>query len=483
MAELVNAMGDGALDRILSELEVNLGENARMARTMADNVGGDLKSLRSAWEEIGISIADTNDGPLRDLIQSITGVLRGVGDWIKANPELAGTIAKVAAGLIAVATVGGALTMMLASILGPIVMVRYALSLMAIHAGGLGTALGWIAKTALPAVLGAFKALGAALLAHPVIAIVAALAAAAIYVWRNWESIGPRFAALWQGIREGLGAAWEGIKAAFEGGIAGVTRLLLDWSPLGLLWRAISQALGALGVELPTTLSDLGDAIIDGMISGITGALGRLRDAITGMGGSIIGWFKETLGINSPSRIFAEFGGNLLDGLINGIDEKWQALKDAIGNTAGAVTNWFKEKLGINSPSKVFAELGGHTMEGYQQGLERSERGPLGQVADFAKRLALAGAGLALGGASAAAGTLDAGRIVDVPIDTRPPLSAAAGAAGITIHGGINIEINAAPGMDEQALARYVNAEVQRALERAARDAAARQRSAFHDID
>ena len=483
MAELVNAMGEGQLDEILRALGDNYGENAQMASTMADSIAGDLKNLRSAWEEVGISITDTNDGPLRDLVQSVTGALRWIAEWIKANPELASTIAKVAGGLILLTTVGGALTMMLASILGPFVIMRHALTMIGIRSMGLGKAFAWLAKAALPALVAAFKAMGAAVLANPILAVVAALAMAGLYVWQNWETLGPKFAALWQGIREGLGAAWEGIKAAFEGGIAGVTRLLIDWSPLGILWRGISTALGALGVELPTTLSDLGGAIIDGMISGITGALGRLREAVTGMGGSVIGWFKETLGINSPSRIFAEFGGNLLEGLVNGIDEKWQALKDAIGNTAGAVTNWFKERLGINSPSRVFAELGGHTMDGYQQGLERSERGPLGELADFAKRLTLAGAGFALGGASAAAGTLDAGRIADVPIDTRPPLSAAAGGTGITIHGGINIEINAAPGMDEQALARYVNAEVQRAIERAARDQAARQRSAFHDND
>ncbi|MGM0535535.1 MAG: hypothetical protein ACQER5_05610 [Pseudomonadota bacterium] len=65
--------------------------------------------------------------------------------------------------------------------------------------------------------------------------------------------------------------------------------------------------------------------------------------------------------------------------------------------------------------------------------------------------------------------------------DTRPPLTTPAGGdVNITI-GDINVQ--AAPGMDEQALARYVASEVQRALEQAEHRAAVRRRSAFHDID
>ena len=51
------------------------------------------------------------------------------------------------------------------------------------------------------------------------------------------------------------------------------------------------------------------------------------------------------------------------------------------------------------------------------------------------------------------------------------------------IHGGINIEVNAAPGMDEQALARLVNEQVQRALQDTERRAAAASRRNLYDND
>ncbi|MBB3185780.1 Sec-independent protein translocase protein TatA [Halomonas fontilapidosi] len=305
---------------------------------------------------------------------------------------------------------------------------------------GVGKAIGAMAAFAktLPIVASGVKVISAAFAATPigwVIAGITAVALGAAYLWKNWETIGPKFAALWESLKAMPGAAWAGIKAAFGEGILGVTRLLLDWSPLGLLWRGISTALDKLGVKIPEGFKSLGGALVDGMIAGI--------------------------------------------------DEKWQVLKDKIGSTAGAVTGWFKEKLGIASPSKVFAELGGHTMDGYQQGLARNERGPLREVDAFAKRLRQAGGGLVLGTAAlASAGAVagSSGPLGPPSFDARAPLSAP-GAGGSTLNGGINITINAAPGMDEQALAQRVASEVQRAMASATRDAEARRRSAFHDID
>ncbi|SDK67540.1 phage tail tape measure protein [Billgrantia gudaonensis] len=474
MAELVDAMGEGQLDEIVQALGENYGENARMARTMADNIGGDLKALNSAWQEVGITLTDTNEGPLRELIQNVTAITRAVGDWMKENPELTAQLATAAAGIAALVAVGGALTLSLASILGPIAMVRYGLSMIGIMGGGTGGKLLSLAKKAIPAVGQALVWLGRLAMGHPILALISLVAAGALYLWQNWETIGPKFAALWDDMKTWPSQAWAAIEAAFDEGIGGITRLLLDWSPLGLLWRGIRTALELLGVEIPKGFTSLGTFIVDGLIGGIDAKWQALKDKIGSMASGVTGWFKEKLGIASPSKVFEDFGGNLLEGLVNGIDEKWNALKDAIGGTADAVTNWFKDKLGINSPSRVFAELGGHTMDGYRQGLQRREAGPLRQIGEFGNRLKRAGAGLAIGAATLPAAA-------DVPIDNRPPLQAAGGGdVNITIG---DINVHPSPGMDEQALARYVAAEVQRALAEAERDAAARRRSALYDTD
>lgn len=528
MTELVNGMSEGMLDDLINALQTNAGENAEMARVMTDNLGGDLKSLRSAWEEVGISITDTNDGPLRQLVQNITTITRGVGEWIKANPELAGTIAKVAAGMIALATVGGAVTMTFASILSPLLFAKFAMTTLGIKVGGLGTALGWIAKTAIPWVAGALKGLLVAM--GPIGWGIAAIAGAAYLIYKYWEPIKAFFVGLWQQV-----------KAAFDEGVGGVARLLINWSPLGLIYNAFTSTLERLGVSVPEGFRTLGGFVIDGLLSGMGAKLAALREWVTGMASSVATWFKNVLGINSPSRVFEGFGINIVEGMINGIASMAGALRDQVMGMAGNIAGWVQEAmtsawdsigdganramewgretaagmgngirdgahratesaanlandvtgtvrnwLDINSPSRVFATIGNFVSQGLANGIEDDADSPIKQVRGLANNLRNAAGGLMLGAGlatNASAANIDTSA---VQIDARPPLQSHASAApsgGLVIHGGINIEVHAAPGMDEQALARMVNEQVQRALQDAERRAAAASRRNFHDND
>ncbi|MGP9665985.1 phage tail tape measure protein [Halomonas sp. AOP22-C1-8] len=416
MAELVNAIGGGQLNDIINALGDNMGENARMAKTMADNIGGDLKSLSSAWDEVGISITETNKGPLRQLIQNVTAITRGVGQWINDNPRLAGTIAKVVAILAVLVTAGGALTLMLASILGPIAMVRYGMALVGPQILMAGKAFLWLG--------GVFRTVSMFLLANPIGIAIAAIAAAAYLIYRYWEPI----KAFFQGL-------WQQVQAAFGEGIGAVAQLLMNWSPLGLLYQGITNALSALGVQIPEQFSSLGSAMVNGLIGGLTGKLGELRDHVTGLAGNVRGWFADVLDINSPSR--------------------------------------------------VFTQLGGYTVDGLNAGLDAQRDEPARRVQEIARRITRAGAGLALGTAALPAAAMPSiEQHAPIQFDTRPPLNAptAQAGSGFTM-GDININVTPAPGMNEQQLAQYVAQEVQRAITNAQRDAQARQRSSMRDLD
>ncbi|MGA4493791.1 phage tail tape measure protein [Vreelandella venusta] len=459
MTELVNGMADGDLDELINALQTNTGENAEMARVMADNLGGDLKSLRSAWEEVGISITDTNDGPLRELVQTITAITRGVGEWIKANPELAGTIAKVAAGMIALATVGGAVTMTFASILSPLLFAKFAMTTLGIKVGGLGTALGWIAKTAIPWVAGALKGLLVAM--GPIGWGIAAIAGAAFLIYKFWEPIKAFFVGLWQQV-----------KAAFDEGVGGVARLLINWSPLGLIHSAFIGALDLLGISVPEGFRDLGGFVIDGLIGGLGDKLVALRERITSIGNSIADWFKGVLGIHSPSRVFEGFGINIVEGMINGIASMAGALRDQVMGMAANIAGWVQEAmanawdsigdgasramqwgrdtaagmgqgirdgasratesaanlasgvtdtvrgwLDIHSPSRVFATIGGYISQGLANGIENDADSPVKQVRSVASRMRDAAAGLFLG-----AGLASSAIALEVEAPTLPEL-------------------------------------------------------------
>lgn len=113
------------------------GEAAEVARVMADNARGDIDGLTSAWQDLNIELMTSQNGPLRGLIQQITAMTRGVGEWMRKNPELTATIAKVAAITAVAAAAGGSLLLVVAGLLGPLAMLKFALGGTLVRLGGL----------------------------------------------------------------------------------------------------------------------------------------------------------------------------------------------------------------------------------------------------------------------------------------------------------------------------------------------------------
>ena len=66
------------------------------------------------------------------------------------------------------------------------------------------------------------------------------------------------------------------------------------------------------------------------------------------------------------------------------------------------ISNWFKDKLGIHSPSRVFAEMGRYTVDGLAVGIEGNTQTALASVGQLSKQLIAAGAGLTLSAAAVA---------------------------------------------------------------------------------
>lgn len=408
MAELIHQAGAGGILKYLEVVENNAGAATKTAKIMADNLTGDLDELFSGLDEVRIELFDQQNGALREFVQGLTEMVGRLGVWVKENPKLTAQILKMVAGLgLIMATMGG-LTLMLASILGPFAMVRYAMMLLGIKSLG--------AVAGLKAVGGVLVWLGRALMLNPIGLAITALAAAAL-IYENWDRIVPFFQSLWPRVTKGIANLWAEIKAGFAGGFSGITALILNFSPLGLFYRAFSTVMSYFGVELPTK--------------------------------------------------FSEFGSNIIQGLINGVTNMFPKLASAIGGVAEGVVTKFKGLLGIHSPSRVFAELGGFTMQGLEKGLVGGQRGPLDAVLGLGKQLAAAGA-ITFGAAGSA-----------IAMDNRPPLGSqsAPRAAQVQPLPPIHIHVHPTPGMDEQQLARLVATEVAK-IQRAQQ---ARSRSALSD--
>lgn len=85
-------------------------------------------------------------------------------------------------------------------------------------------------------------------------------------------------------------------------------------------------------------------------------------------------WASITTGLSGLWQSFKTLGGQLMTGLVSGITNSLGAVKAAIGAAADATIGWFREKLGIRSPSRVFMAAGHHLGEGAAIGISRSAR-------------------------------------------------------------------------------------------------------------
>lgn len=368
-------------------------------------------SFTNAMAEFGAAVAPE----LKDLINTLGEIANSVGTWARENPKLAGGLVKVVAAIAALAFVFGGLALTMASMLGPFAVLRYGMAMFGLQGGGITKMLGrlmptltglagnvfpmfaqgvrMLAMTMGGALVTALRTVGIALwglAANPIVliiaAVVAALATGAYLIYKNWDAVKNYFT-----------NAWTEIKAGFDGGIVGIITTLVNFSPLGLVYQAFAGVLSYLGIDLPSRFTEFGSMIVNGLVNGLTAGLGAVKAAISSIGDSSISWFKE--------------------------------------------------KLGIHSPSRVFAELGGFTMAGLTQGLEGGQKGPLNALSSMSKQLTAAGT-LALGATAMPA----------FAVDNTPPISSSPAAAVYDSHDTYEITITAGPGTDMQSLEKSLRA-------------------------
>ncbi|WP_440863354.1 phage tail tape measure protein [Symbiopectobacterium purcellii] len=127
---LVMSAGKGELQKLLEELKNASGEAKKAAKVMADNLGGDLKELDSAWEGFRIQIAETIDGPLRQLSQGLSEVINRMMLWAKENPKLTQTLLIVGGSALALTAAIGATSLATGLLLGPLAKLQLGFTLL-----------------------------------------------------------------------------------------------------------------------------------------------------------------------------------------------------------------------------------------------------------------------------------------------------------------------------------------------------------------
>ncbi|GKW14762.1 phage tail tape measure protein [Pectobacterium carotovorum subsp. carotovorum] len=191
----------------------------------------------------------------------------------------------------------------------------------------LGRVLGGALLRGITLVGRAVMIMGRALLMNPIGLLVTGIAVAAYLVYRYWEPISNWFR-----------ARWNDITTAFSGGIGGVTKLILNWSPIGIFYTVFAEVMKYFGIDMPSKFTDFGANIISGLVNGIRNAWEGAKKVVGELGDNIKGWFAEKLGIHSPSRVFAAFGDNISQGAAIGISRTTPLAAKAGQHLADALT-------------------------------------------------------------------------------------------------------------------------------------------------
>lgn len=128
-------------------------------------------------------------------------------------------------------------------------------------------------------------------------------------------------------------------------------------------------------------LDALGKSLTDGVSKGIINNKADVAAAATDMADGTADAARDALGVNSPSKVFAEIGKFLIQGLVKGLESNEGTVYKKAAQIAGNVTKTLKDALEIHSPSRVMRdEVGKNIALGIADGIT--------QNADYAKKSA-----------------------------------------------------------------------------------------------
>lgn len=327
------------------------GAAEQMAATMQDNAAGQIQILKSNIETLAISIGDLLTPTVSEIIkhaqnfvQKLTALDDGTKKMIVNAALIAAAVGPILTGLgsLVVGTgkliVAGGQIATFAAKVGPAL-------------APIGTAITGVASSAMAAIPGIVSFIAPF---TPYIAIAAAVVAAGVLIYKNWDKIkevagqvGEAVAEKWGQIKEKTSEVWGNVKA----------KTSETWN------------------NVKSTISTVGNAIG----SNVTQSLGKIKTAFTENGGGIKGavsaaWtgIKEyyTLGfrtldtltggqLSKIKDLFVQkftdlknsalnWGKDIIEGFVQGIKDKINAVKDAANGVGQAV----KERLGHSHPTQ-----------------------------------------------------------------------------------------------------------------------------------
>ena len=335
---IMNAGVDEAA-KFEDELRKCDGTAAEMAKTMQDNLGGDLTSLSSQFEGVQIALYEKFEPALRKGVEVLSELLKGVQFVIDHSSEFVAVLAAMGSGVAAY--------------------VAYTTALKVMHEGWMALEVVQKASAAAQAVLNAVMA------ANPIgilIAAITALVAAFTVLWntndgfreavlQTWETIKTGvsnavtavkeflesafeqiktiISTVWENIKTFTVEIWEGLKAAVKGAVENVKNSISATleaikTIVTTIWNAIKTATSAAWNAIKTATS----TVWNGIKTTITTVVNAVKSFVS----SAFNAVKTTV-------------SNVFEGIKSKTVSTWNAIKEAIMKPINAAKDAVKKAI------------------------------------------------------------------------------------------------------------------------------------------
>lgn len=358
------------------------GAAAQMAATMQNNAGGQLQILKSNIETLAISIGDL-------LTPAVNDIIKGAQEFVQKLTALDdGTKEMIVKIGLAVAAIGPAL-IIIGKIVGAIGTIISVGGMLTTKIGVLSS---FISGTAIPAISGlASQAVAAVpgILSFmapfaPFIAIGAAVVAAGVLIYKNWDTIketaqlvGAAVAEKWGELKAKTVETWNTLKAKTSEAWGNIKSKVSEFA--GNVKQSVSEKWDGIKTKTAETWNNVKAKTVEvlkGVLQDTKTNLTNMKAAFDSNGGGIKGTVAAlwtgvkgyfTTGFNALNTLTngklgeiagmfsglkdkaLTWGRDLIENFIQGIKDKAQALKDA---AAEFIANPVKAVAGHSHPTE-----------------------------------------------------------------------------------------------------------------------------------
>ena len=335
------------------------GAAQQMADTQLDNLQGQITILKSALEGLAISFGEL----LIPAIKQIVGWVQKFVDFLNSLDE--GTKKTV-------------VTIALLAALGPVLIVI----------GKVISAVGTI-MTIVPQIAGvintakgAFAALNTTMLANPIVLIIAAIAAlvaAFIYLWNNCDGFRQFWIDLWENVKQVAITVWNAIKTIISAVVSGIKGLITGD------FTAVKNSITTIMNTIKSTISTIWNTIK----STVSTVLGAIKSAVTSVFTGIVNAVKGAMGnvLNAVKTGFSNvkshitglasqaftWGKDLIMGIVNGIKSCIGAVGDAVKSVADKIKSFLHFSVPDEGPLTDYESWMPDFMGGLAKGIEKSK--------------------------------------------------------------------------------------------------------------